>query len=64
MSSFELDPSNPRSAEAMARGDGVEAFVQALAHSAAHRRERKAAEAAAAKGRGRGRRWCRSRGGG
>lgn len=28
MSSFELDPSNPRSAEAMARGDPVDAFLQ------------------------------------
>ncbi|CAB1096595.1 unnamed protein product [Ectocarpus sp. CCAP 1310/34] len=50
MSSFELNPSNPRSAEAMARGDGVEAFVQALAHSATQRREREAAEAAAQEG--------------
>lgn len=28
MSSFELDPGNPRSAEAMARGDAVEALLQ------------------------------------
>lgn len=28
MSSFELDPANPRSAEAMARGDAVEALLQ------------------------------------
>lgn len=28
MSSFELDPSNPQSAEAMARGDPVDAFLK------------------------------------
>lgn len=28
MSSFELDPSNPESSEAMARGDPVDAFLK------------------------------------
>ena len=28
MSSFELDPSNPKSAEAMGKGDAVAAFLQ------------------------------------
>eukprot|EP00752_Nemacystus_decipiens_P008109 g7249.t1 len=47
MSSFELDPSNPESSEAMARGDPVEAFLRAMMHSAAAKKEREAAEAAA-----------------
>ncbi|CAN0103318.1 unnamed protein product, partial [Scytosiphon promiscuus] len=46
MSSFELDPSNPASAEAMARGDPVDAFLQALMHAATLKNERDAVEKA------------------
>eukprot|EP00903_Cladosiphon_okamuranus_P022669 g20862.t2 len=46
MSSFELDPSNPQSSEAMARGDPVDAFLKAMMHSAEAKKEREAAEAA------------------
>ncbi|CAM9920523.1 unnamed protein product [Ascophyllum nodosum] len=45
MSSFELDPSNPKSAEAMGKGDAVAAFLQALIHAAEAKREQETAEA-------------------
>lgn len=54
MSSFELDPANPRSAEAMARGDAVEALLQALIHAAKAKREREAAAEGAATHEGEG----------
>ncbi|CAM9758749.1 unnamed protein product, partial [Phaeothamnion confervicola] len=34
VSGFELDASNPASMDALARGDGVEALLQALIHAA------------------------------